>query len=110
MRKMTSCDLITFSPDAHEVGTPVTETARRVRVQEMALTQADIYQSGGEGLGPEAKLLIPYDKEYRGERELDYKGERWRVIRSDPYKDWNGVILSIRRKKGNRESVVSGNA
>ena len=110
MRKMTSCELITFSPDAHEVGTQATEQARRVRVQEMTLTQADIYQSGGEGLGPEAKLLIPYDKEYRGERELDYKGERWRVIRSDPYKDWNGVILSIRRKKGNRESVVSGNA
>lgn len=110
MRKMTSCDLITFSPDAHEVGTPVTESKRRVKVQEMTLTQADIYQSGGEGLGPEAKLLIPYDREYKGERELDYKGERWRVIRSDPYKEWNGVILSIRRKKGNSESVVSGNA
>ena len=110
MRKMTSCELITFSPDAHEVGTPATESKRRVKVQEMTLTQADIYQSGGEGLGPEAKLLIPYDREYKGERELDYKGERWRVIRSDPYKEWNGVILSIRRKKGNSESVVSGNA
>ena len=110
MRKMTSCDLITFSPDAHEVGTPVTESKRRVKVQEMSLTQADIYQNGGEGLSPEAKLLIPYDREYKGERELDYKGERWRVIRSDPYKEWNGVILSIRRKKGNSESVVSGNA
>lgn len=107
MRKMTSCELITFSPDAHEVGTPVPETARRVKVQEMTLTQADIYQSGGEGLGPEAKLLIPYDKEYKGERELNYKGERWTVIRSDPYKEWNGVILSIRRKKGNSGSVVS---
>ena len=110
MRKMTSCELITFSPDAHEVGTPATESKRRVKVQEMTLTQADIYQSGGEGLGPEAKLLIPSDREYKGERELDYKGERWRVIRSDPYKEWNGVILSIRRKKGNSESVVSGNA
>ena len=110
MRKMTSCDLITFSPDAHEVGTPVTESKRRVKVQEMSLTQADIYQSGGEGLSPEAKLLIPYDREYKVERELDYRGERWRVIRSDPYKEWNGVILSIRRKKGNRESAVNGNA
>ena len=110
MRKMTSCDLITFSPDAHEVGTPVTESKRRVKVQEMSLTQADIYQSGGEGLSPEAKLLIPYDREYKGERELDYRGERWRVIHHDPYKEWNGVILSIRRKKGNRESAVNGNA
>ncbi len=108
MRKMTVCSLISFSPDAHEVGTPVQETKRRVKCQEMGLTQADVYQAGGEGLSPEAKLLIAYDRLYHGERELEYKGERWTVIRSDPYKEWNGVILSIRRKKGNAGgSVVS---
>lgn len=110
MRKMTSCKLITFSPDAHEVGTAATETKRKVKCEEMSLTQADVYQAGGEGLSPEAKLLIPYDKEYKGERELIYKGERWSVIRDDPYKEWNGVILAIRRKQGNSGSVVSGNA
>ena len=104
---MTSCELISFSPDAHEVGTAVTETTRRVKCQELSLTQADIYQSGGEGLQPEAKLLIQYDKDYKGERELIYRGERWKVIRNDPYKEWNGVILSIRRKQGNSGSVVS---
>ena len=101
MRKMTSCTLIAFRPDAHEVGTDPVSTRRTVKCQELKLTQADIYQSGGEGLSPEAKLLIPYDKTYKGERELEYKGERWTVIRSDPYKDWNGVILEIRRKDGN---------
>ena len=107
MRMMTSCVLLTFSPDAHEVGTdPVTER-RTVKCQELGLTQADIYQAGGEGLSPEAKLLIPYDRDYKGERELEYKGERWKVIRSDPYKEWNGVILAIRRKAGNSGSVVS---
>ena len=108
MRMMTSCVLITFSPDAHGVGETVTETRRKVKAQELSLTQADIYQAGGEGLNPEAKLLIPYDKEYKGERELEYRGERWKVLRSDPYKDWNGVILAIRRKSGNAGgSVVS---
>ena len=106
MRMMTSCDLIAFSPDAHEVGSAVKETKRRVKVQEMSLTQAEVYQAGGEGLSPEAKLLIPYDKEYHGERELDYRGERWRVLRSDPYKDWNGVILLIKRKAGNAGGSV----
>ena len=77
MRKLTSVELITFSPDAHEAGTPVQETKRRVKVQEMDLTQADIYQAGGEGLSPDAKLLIPYDKDYKGERELIWEGERW---------------------------------
>ena len=110
MRLMTSCVLIAFSPDAHEAGTDPVAVRRTVKCQELSLSQADIYQSGGEGLSPEAKLLIPYDRDYKGERELDYKGERWKVIRSDPYKDWNGVILAIRRSKGNSGSVVSGNA
>ena len=109
MRMMTNCELIAFSPDAHEAGTPVQETSRKVKVQELSLTQADIYQAGGEGLSPDAKLLIPYDKDYNGERELIYRGERWKVLRSDPYKEWNGVILSIRRKAGNSGgSVING--
>ena len=108
MRMMTSCVLITFRPDAHEVGTDPVAVRRKVHCQELSLTQADIYQSGGEGLQPEAKLLIPYDREYKGERELEYREERWAVIRSDPYKDWNGVILAIRRKKGNSASAEVG--
>lgn len=108
MRMLTGCDLISFSPDSHEVGTPVTETKRRIKVHEMGLTQAEIYQSGGEGLSPEAKLLVPYDRDYKGERELEYRGERWKVLRSDPYKELNGTILLIRRKSGNAGgSVVS---
>ena len=105
MRMLTSAELIAFSPDAHEVGAPVQETKRTVKVQELSLTQADIYQAGGDGLRPEAKLLIPYDRDYHGERELIYNGERWRVIRNDPYKDWNGVVLRIRRKDGNARSA-----
>ena len=101
MRMLTGCELIDFRPDAHEAGTAVTETARRVKCQEMGLSQADVYEAGGEGLRPDAKLLIPYDRDYRGERKLLYRGERWSVIRTDPYKEWNGVILLIRREKGN---------
>ena len=110
MRMMTSCELISFNPDAHEVGTDPVEKRRRVKAQELSLTQTELYQAGGEGLSPEAKLLIPYDKDYKGERELEYNGERWTVISADPYKDYNGVVLRIRRKKGNSGSVVSGNA
>ena len=111
MRMMTSCELIAFSPDAHEVGTEATETKRKVKVQELSLTQAEVYQAGGEGLSPDAKLLIPYDREYKGERELEYRGERWKVLRRDPYKEWNGVVLLIQRKKGNSGgSVVNRHA
>lgn len=101
MRMLMSCELITFRPEAHGVWDNVEEPKRTVKVQELSLTQAEVYQAGGEGLSPEAKLLIPYDRDYQGERELIYRGERWKVLRSDPYKDWNGVILLIRRKAGN---------
>ena len=116
MRMMTSCKLISFNPDAHEVGTDPVNVSRTVKCQELGLTQAEIYQAGGTGLMPEAKVLIPFDKDYKGERALEYRGERWTVLRSDPYKDWNGVILLIRRVKGNSAgsagaiSEVSGNA
>lgn len=101
MRMLTSCVLISFSPDANEVGTDPISQRRTVKCQELSLTQAEIYQAAGTGLNPEAKLLIPYDRDYKGERALEYRGERWTVLRSDPYKDWNGVILTIRRVKGN---------
>ena len=101
MRMMTSCTLIAFAPDAHEVGTDPVAVRRKVKCQELSLTLAEVYQAGGDGLNPEAKLLIPYDRDYLGERALEYKGERWKVLRNDPYKDWNGVILTIRREKGN---------
>jgi len=101
MRMMTGCTLIGFSPDAHEVGTDPVQVRRKVKCQEMSLTLAEVTQGGGEGLNQEAKLLIPYDRDYKGERELEYKGERWYVLNADPYKDLNGVILRIRRKKGN---------
>ena len=35
MRMMTSCELITFSPDAHEVGSAPAETKRKIKCQEM---------------------------------------------------------------------------
>ena len=101
MRKMSSCTLIAFSPDAHEAGQDPVSTRRKVKCQEMGISLAERYQAGGNGLSPEAKLLIPYDRDYDGERELEYNGERWTVDFADPYKEYNGVILSIRRKKGN---------
>ena len=76
MRMMTTCELLTFDPDAHEVGTDPVKVRRKVKCQELTLTQAEVYQAGGEGLSPEAKLLIPYDREYRNERELDYKNDK----------------------------------
>lgn len=107
MRQLVTITLIGFSPDAHEVGTDPVATRNEVNAEELILSASDRVEAGGEGLSPEAKLLIPYDRDYHGERELEYKGDRWSVLNADPYKDWNGVILRIKRKKGNSSREVS---
>ena len=101
MRKMSSCTLIAFSPDAHEAGQDPVSIRRKVKCQELSISLAERYQAAGVGLDPEAKLLIPYDRDYHDERELEYNGERWVVLNADPFSEYNGVILRIRRRKGN---------
>ena len=100
MEKLSSCQLITFSPDAHEAGSAVSESKRTVKVTEKAVGMNEAYQAMGLGLEPEKRLLIPYDKDYRGERELIYEGERWKVIRTAG-NEYNGVLLTIQRIDGN---------
>ena len=100
MEKLSSCQLITFSPDAHEAGSAVSESRRTVKVTEKAVVMNEAYQAMGLGLDPEKRLLIPYDKDYRGERELIYEGERWKVIRVAG-NEYNGVLLTIQRIDGN---------
>ena len=80
MRKLVDIVLLAFSPDAHEVGEDPVSEQIPVQAEEMSLNQYDITEAGGT---------------------LEYGGERWDVINADPYKDYNGVILRIRRKKGN---------
>ena len=100
MEYMGSAELITFTPDAHEAGAAATETRRTVKVTEKALGMQEAYQAMGLGLNPEKRLLIPYDKDYRGERELMYEGERWKVLRV-AVGEYNGVLLTIQRMSGN---------
>lgn len=107
MEKLSSCGLITFSPDAHEAGTDPVEEIRTVKCTELGVSMAEAYQAMGQGLNPEKKLLIPYEKDYRGERELDYEGERWKVIRVGSG-EWNGVTLTIQRKAGNSNPYETG--
>lgn len=96
MEIMSTCRLIGFSPDAHEAGAAVTEAARTVKVTEKSVGLTESYQAMALGLNPEKRLLIPYERDYRGERELEYEGERWKVLRVAG-NEYNGVLLTIQR-------------
>lgn len=100
MEKLSSCILITFDQDAHEAGTDPVKDRRTVKCTELSVSMTEAYQAMGQGLNPEKKLLIPYDRDYQGERELEYENERWKVIRVGSG-EWNGVTLTIQRTAGN---------
>ena len=104
MEILSSCELISFSPDAHEAGSAATETKRTVKVTEKTVGLQEAYQAMGLGLNPEKRLLIPYEKDYAGERELEYEGERWKVLRVAGG-EYNGVLLTIQRIAGNAVDI-----
>lgn len=104
MNILSSCQLIAFSPDAHEAGAAASETQRTVKCTEMEVGLNEAYQAKGLGLNPEKRLLIPYDKDYRGERELIYEGERWKVLRVAG-NEFNGKLLTIQLIQGNAAPV-----
>lgn len=100
MERLSSCVLIGFDPDAHEAGSAAEEIRRTVKVTEKDVGLTEFYQATGQGLKPEKRLLIPYERAYRGERELEYEGRRWKVIRSVGG-EYNGVMLTIQPWDGN---------
>ena len=109
MEMMTSCVLIGFNPDAHEAGAAVQEIRRSVKctIKDVGLTEH--YQATGQGLRPEARILIPYERDYQGERELevelDGKLKRCRVIRKTGG-EYNGILLTVEPWDGNAAEVV----
>ena len=100
MEILSSCVLISFRPDAHEAGEDPVALCRKVKCTEKSVGMTEAYQAMGLGLNPEKKLLISYERDYHGERELEYDGERWKVIRNGSG-EWNGVTLVIQRIVGN---------
>ena len=105
MEKLSSCVLSAFSPDAHEAGSEPEEIRRKVRCTEKDVGLTEYYQATGQGLQPEIRLLIPYERDYRGERELEYDGKRYRVIRKVGG-EYNGVMLTIQPWAGNAAEVT----
>lgn len=100
-----SCVLIRFDPEAHEAGSEPAEIRRKVKCVEKSVGMNETYQAMGRGLRPEKRLLIPFDREYSGERLLEYRGKRWDVIRTSGG-EYNGVLLTIQPADGNAQSPV----
>lgn len=100
MEILSSCTLISFEPDAHEAGADPVAARTEVKCTEKTVGLTEAYQAMGAGLNPEKRLLIPYERDYDGQRELEYQGRRWKVLRVAGG-EANGVLLTIQRTDGN---------
>lgn len=100
METMGSCVLISFDPDAHEAGADPVAQRTEVKCTEKSVGLTEAYQAMGQGLNPEKRLLIPYERDYDGQRDLEYQGKRWKVLRVAGGEN-NGVLLTIQRVIGN---------
>lgn len=100
MTKQSEVILISESPVAHGVGVEVSEI-RRVRICSVkSVGQTEVYQAAGAGLNPEVKLVLAYESEYNGEKICEFRGERWRILRTY-IPETNGIELTLQREAKN---------
>lgn len=99
--------LIAENPQAHGIFDEPEETRRKVYCTEKSVGQTEVYQAKAAGLNPETKLVLAHDFEYRGEKLVEYAGERWKILRTYVTEE-DGIELTIQRERGNAVEVNAG--
>lgn len=86
--------LIAVKHSTNEYGVPQsTELPDRiVMCEEKSITQREFFEAGRNGFNPEVMLEV-FDKDYRGEMLLRYKGERFAVYRT--YRPPGGDVIEL---------------
>ena len=74
--------LIAETPDAHGVFATKTETKRNVLCTVRSVTRNEAYTAMGHGLRPDWIFILSHAFEYAGERNCEFHGVRYRVIRT----------------------------
>lgn len=101
------CDLIAEDPGAHGIFEPPEEITRRVYCNVRSVGRSEVYQAQAAGLNPELKLILAHAFEYHGEKLVDFRDERWRVLRSY-VNEGDQIELTLQRVTGNAVEVSPG--
>jgi SPP1 family predicted phage head-tail adaptor len=97
-------NLIAESPQAHGIFDAPAETTRKVYCTVKSVGQTEVYQAKAAGLNPELKLILAHAFEYKGEKLLEYQGERYGIIRT--YRtETDGIELTIQKVTGNAKPI-----
>lgn len=94
------CELITEAPQAHGIFDTVTETKRKVYCNVKSVGQSEVYQAQAAGLNPELKLILAHAFEYKGEKLVEFRSERYRILRTY-VNEADGIELTIQKETGN---------
>lgn len=82
MVRADTLDLIAENPAPHGIFDTIQETRRTVYCTERSVSQTEIYQAQAVGLNPALKLVLAHAFEYGGEKLCEYKGIRYRILRT----------------------------
>lgn len=105
MLKADTVNLIAESPEAHGVFETHTETQRQVFCTVRSVGMREAYEAKAIGLSPEYVLILAHDFEYQGEKECEFGGMRYDIIRTY-ITESDGIELTIQRREGNARGTV----
>lgn len=93
--------LITEKPEARGVLEEKAEIRRKTYCTEKSLSMNEQYQARAVGFAPDLRLKMAQGFEYKGETLCEYRGERYRIIRTYGDEKSDGIELTLERIRGN---------
>ena len=99
--------LIAEIPGAHGIFDQPDEVRRTVYCRERSVGQTEVYQAKAAGLNPELKLILSHYFEYQHEKLCEYKGTRYRILRTY-INEGDEIELTLQRVTGNAVEVGPG--
>ena len=100
MMRADVIDLITETASAHGVHQSVTETARQVYCTVESVSRSEFYTALNAGIRPEYVFRLALAEDYRGERVVRYRGQKFRIVRTYMTQD-DGIELTCERSDVN---------
>lgn len=75
--------LISYTETIDRYGRPVrAELSREVFAEVRSIGQSEFYQAAASGLKPEVKFVIADYLDYKNEKEVEWNGTRYNVLRT----------------------------
>ena len=102
MTRADVIDLIAQHRSAHGVHEAATETARTVMCEVRSASRSEYYNALNAGHQPEYVFYLAVSDDYEGERLIDYRGVRYRVIRTY-LTDEDGIEITVERSDVNAD-------